>query len=152
MIEGRTPFGSWGGHLDAWRPVDRPRTLLLRFEDLAERPQRGIDAIAGFLSRAPVAAWHNDLERLRTEFPGFFRSGLLDTWHFTAARESREARRRMDATRLDSEAVARRVRRAIDRDERYVIEGLQARCLWRLKRFAPRTATALLRRLYRRLG
>ena len=84
--------------------------------------------------------------------PGFFRSGLLDTWHFTAARESREARRRMDATRLDSEAVARRVRRAIDRDERYVIEGLQARCLWRLKRFAPRTATALLRRLYRRLG
>lgn len=75
VIEGRTPFGSWGGHLDAWQPVDRPRTLLLRFEDLAERPQRGIDAIAGFLSRAPVAAWHNDLERLRTEFPGFFRSG-----------------------------------------------------------------------------
>ncbi len=84
--------------------------------------------------------------------PGFFRSGLLDTWHFTAARESREARRRMDATRLDSAAVARRVRRAIDRNERYVIEGLQARCLWRLKRLAPRTATALLHRLYRRLG
>jgi NAD(P)-dependent dehydrogenase (short-subunit alcohol dehydrogenase family) len=31
--------------------------------------------------------------------PGFFRSSLLDTWHFTAARESREAHRRMGATR-----------------------------------------------------
>jgi len=84
--------------------------------------------------------------------PGFFRSGLLDTWHFTAARESREARRRMNATRLDSAAVASRVRRAIDRNERYVIEGLQARVLARLKRLAPRTTTALLRRMYRRLG
>jgi NAD(P)-dependent dehydrogenase (short-subunit alcohol dehydrogenase family) len=83
--------------------------------------------------------------------PGFFRSGLLDTWHFTAARESREARRRMNATGLDSAAVARRVRRAIDRNERYVIEGLQARVLARLKRLAPRTTTALLHRLYRRL-
>jgi hypothetical protein len=58
----------------------------------------------------------------------------------------------MNATGLDSAAVARRVRRAIDRNERYVVEGLQARCLWRLKRLAPRTATALLHRMYRRLG
>jgi NAD(P)-dependent dehydrogenase (short-subunit alcohol dehydrogenase family) len=84
--------------------------------------------------------------------PGFFRSGLLDTWHFTADREAHEARRRMDATPLDADALARRIRRAIDRDERYVVEGLQARCLWRLKRLAPRTTTALLRRVYRRLG
>ena len=84
--------------------------------------------------------------------PGFFRSGLLDTWHFTGEKEAREARRRMDATLLDATALARRIRRAIDRDERYVIEGFQARCLWRLKRLAPRTTTALLRRVYRRLG
>ncbi|MFM8496548.1 MAG: SDR family NAD(P)-dependent oxidoreductase [Planctomycetia bacterium] len=84
--------------------------------------------------------------------PGFFRSGLLDTWHFTGEKEAREARRRMDATPLDAPALARRIRRAIDRDERYVIEGFQARCLWRLKRLAPRTTTALLRRVYRRLG
>jgi NAD(P)-dependent dehydrogenase (short-subunit alcohol dehydrogenase family) len=83
--------------------------------------------------------------------PGFFRSGLLDTWHFSADREAREARRRMDATPLDSAALADRIRRAIDRDERYVVEGFQARCLWRLKRLAPRTTTALLRRVYRRL-
>jgi len=84
--------------------------------------------------------------------PGFFRSGLLDTWHFEGAKEAREAHRRMAATRLDSAALARRIRRAIDRDERYVIEGFQARCLWRLKRLAPRAATALFRRVYRRLG
>ena len=84
--------------------------------------------------------------------PGFFRSGLLDTWHFEGAKEAREAHRRMAATRLDSAALAHRIRRAIDRDERYVIEGFQARCLWRLKRLAPRTATALFRRVYRRLG
>ena len=84
--------------------------------------------------------------------PGFFRSGLLDTWHFAAAREAREAHRRMEATRFDAPALARRIRRAIDRDERYVVEGLQARWLWRLKRLAPRTTTALLNRIYRRLG
>lgn len=84
--------------------------------------------------------------------PGFFRSGLLETWHFSADREAREARRRMNATPLDAAALARRIRRAIDRDERYVIEGFQARSLWRLKRLAPRTTTALLRRVYRRLG
>jgi len=84
--------------------------------------------------------------------PGFFRSGLLDSWHFAADREAREARRRMEATRLDAPLLARRIRRAIDRDERYVVEGFEARCLWRLKRLAPRTTTALLRRVYRRLG
>jgi NAD(P)-dependent dehydrogenase (short-subunit alcohol dehydrogenase family) len=83
--------------------------------------------------------------------PGFFRSGLLDTWHFTARRESREARRRMDATRWTSEAVAARVVHAIDRDHRYVVVGRTARSLWRLKRLAPRTTTALVSAIYRRL-
>lgn len=84
--------------------------------------------------------------------PGFFRSGLLDTWHFVGDREAREAFRRMEATPLDAPALARRIRRAIDRDERYVVEGLQARWLWRLKRLAPRGTTAVLGRVYRRLG
>lgn len=75
VIEGGTPFGSWGGHLDAWQPHDRPRTLIVRFEDLADRPQEAIRSIAGFLDRSPVAAWHNDLDRLQDLFPGFFRGG-----------------------------------------------------------------------------
>ena len=83
--------------------------------------------------------------------PGFFRSGLLDTWHFTASTERREAERRMAATRWTSERVARRVLRAVRRNRRYVVVGLRARWLWRLKRLAPRATTALVRAIYRRL-
>jgi NAD(P)-dependent dehydrogenase (short-subunit alcohol dehydrogenase family) len=83
--------------------------------------------------------------------PGFFRSGLLGTWHFTSAVEAREARRRMDAALWDSRRVAGRVLRAVHRNRRYVVVGLQARWLWRLKRLAPRATTALVRGMYRRL-
>ena len=84
--------------------------------------------------------------------PGFFRSGLLDTWHFSAGLESREARRRMDASRWTSERVAARVIHAIDRDRRYVVVGRTARSLWRLKRLAPRVTTSLIAVIYKRLG
>ena len=84
--------------------------------------------------------------------PGFFRSGLLDTWHFTSAPAAREARRRMTTTRWTSDRVARRVLHALHRNRRYVVVGLQARWLWRLKRLAPRGTTAVLRTIYRRLG
>jgi NAD(P)-dependent dehydrogenase (short-subunit alcohol dehydrogenase family) len=83
--------------------------------------------------------------------PGFFRSGLLDTWHFTSAIEKHEAVRRMAVTAWTSDRVARHVLAAIRRNRRYVIVGTQARWLWRLKRLAPRTTTALIRGIYRRL-
>ena len=83
--------------------------------------------------------------------PGFFRSGLLDTWHFTSGVESREAARRMQATRWSSEAVAARVLAAVRADRRYVVVGTQARWLWRLKRAAPAATTAILRLVYGRL-
>ena len=82
---------------------------------------------------------------------GFFRSNLLDTWHFTGAVEAREARRRMDAARWDARRVAGRVMRAVHVNRRYVVVGMQARWLWRLKRLAPRATTALVRGVYRRL-
>ena len=83
--------------------------------------------------------------------PGFFRSGLLDSWHFTSAVEKQEAERRMAVTWWRSERVARRVLRAIHVNHRYVVVGLTARWLWRLKRLAPRITTALVRGIYRRL-
>ncbi len=83
--------------------------------------------------------------------PGFFRSGLLDTWHFTSHTAASEARRRMNATRWTSDRVARRVLGAVHRNRRYVVVGPRARWLWRLKRLAPRAVTALLRLTYRRL-
>jgi len=83
--------------------------------------------------------------------PGFFQSGLLDTWHFTSSVEQREAHRRMGLTWWTSDRVARRVLRAIRINRRYVVVGLQARWLWRLKRLAPRLTTAIIRGIYRRL-
>ena len=84
--------------------------------------------------------------------PGFFQSGLLGSWHFGDQRQRREAHRRMAVTRWTSERVADRVLAAVERNRRYVVVGAQARWLWRLKRLAPRTTTALIRGIYRRLG
>lgn len=83
--------------------------------------------------------------------PGFFRSGLLDTWHFTSAVAAREAMRRMAATRWTSEAIADRVLAAARRDRRYVVVGTTARWIWRLKRLAPTSVTMLMRLAYSRL-
>jgi NAD(P)-dependent dehydrogenase (short-subunit alcohol dehydrogenase family) len=83
--------------------------------------------------------------------PGFFRSGLLDTWHFTSAVESREAVRRMAGSWWTAEAVADRVLAAARANRRYVVVGRTARWLWRFKRLAPVATTALMRVAYARL-
>lgn len=75
VIDGATPFGSWSGHLDAWRPLDRPRTLLVRFEDLLAKPAEAVAAIAGVLGVAPQGPWRNEADRLHGLFPEFFRGG-----------------------------------------------------------------------------
>ena len=104
------------------------------------------------LSEAIAAECHRRRPGVTVVCPGFFRSGLLETWHFTADLESREARRRMEASRWTSESVAARVIRAVDRGHRYVVVGRTARSLWRLKRLAPRGTTSLVAAVYRRLG
>ena len=83
--------------------------------------------------------------------PGFFRSGLLGTWHFSSGIERREAERRMAVSAWTSDRVADHVMAAMQRNRRYVVVGHQARWLWRLKRLAPRATTALVNRIYRRL-
>lgn len=82
--------------------------------------------------------------------PGFFRSGLLDSWHFTQAMERREAARRMKKTVWTSESVARFVLAATFRGQHYVVLGRQARMLWFLKRCAPRLTNKLISYLYHR--
>ena len=83
--------------------------------------------------------------------PGFFRSGLLDSWHFTQSIERREADRRMVKTVWTSELVAQYVLAATFRGQHYVVLGRQARLLWMLKRFAPRLTMKLMSRLYHQL-
>lgn len=83
--------------------------------------------------------------------PGFFRSGLLGSWHFESALQSHEAERRMAGSWWTAERVAGRVLAAVRRNRRYVVVGLQARWLWRFKRLAPAATTLLMRGLYERL-
>ena len=109
---------------------------------------------AGVVAISEAIAAESDRRRpgVTVACPGFFRSGLLDSWHFTAGIERREAERRMAASAWSSERVAGRVLRAVARNRRYLVVGTQARWLWRLKRLAPRTTTALIRSIYRRLS
>lgn len=53
IIEGHNLFGSWGGHLRRWRPVDRPGTLLLRYEDVLADIPRAVDKLAEYLNLKP---------------------------------------------------------------------------------------------------
>jgi hypothetical protein len=75
VIRGEVGFGSWSGHLDAWSPLLRPRTLVLRFETLRRQPQDAIAAIERFIARPATAAWVNPFERLQRAVPTFFRHG-----------------------------------------------------------------------------
>jgi len=79
VIQGHTPFGSWSDHLDAWQPLNRPDTLLLRFEDLRDKPDKCISLLARFTELRPRNEWCNPLNRLHTVMPEFFRKGCNAT-------------------------------------------------------------------------
>ncbi|MDX1452447.1 MAG: sulfotransferase domain-containing protein [Oleiphilaceae bacterium] len=49
IIEGRTRYGQWGQHLQAWNPWERPNTLLLRYDDLVEQLPQVLEQISAFL-------------------------------------------------------------------------------------------------------
>lgn len=75
VIRGETPLGSWSEHLEHWQPLTRTECLLLRFEDLIEKPAECIKKITLFTRLTPESNWQNPLEKLRDEMPGFFRRG-----------------------------------------------------------------------------
>lgn len=49
VIEGRHRFGIWAEHVKAWNPKLRPKTLLLRYEELRDDPLRALEALSRFL-------------------------------------------------------------------------------------------------------
>lgn len=75
VIRGETPMGSWSRHLNHWQPHTRPDTLLLRFEELRQDPDKCIAAVADFTGLAPRRPWVSPLGELREAMPGFFRDG-----------------------------------------------------------------------------
>lgn len=76
VIRGRVGHGgSWSESLSAWQPMSRPRTILVRFEDVIAQPEAAIAAIARFLAIAPLNAWRNPNDQFRAADPTFFRGG-----------------------------------------------------------------------------
>ncbi|MBI5739436.1 MAG: sulfotransferase domain-containing protein [Nitrospirae bacterium] len=75
LAAGNVLFGSWGGHLDAWDPLRRPDTLLIKYEDLLTRPEDESRRIADFLGLDIVGGWLNDFKSFHNVNPFFFRSG-----------------------------------------------------------------------------
>jgi hypothetical protein len=68
-------FGHWSDHIRMWEPDRRPRTLLVRYEDLIGTPPAAIRSIRDFTGFEPVAEWRTDFETMRRLDPRFFRAG-----------------------------------------------------------------------------
>jgi len=55
LIRGRRGLPTWAAHVESWRPDRRPKTLLLRYEDVVADMAGTVDRIASFLDLAPRA-------------------------------------------------------------------------------------------------
>jgi Sulfotransferase domain len=75
VITGSVNFGSWSDHVNAWAPLKRPNTLLLKFEDLIDDTSGTVTKLAEFLGLKPKAGVVPTFEKLRAEFPQFFKTG-----------------------------------------------------------------------------
>lgn len=53
VIAGRHRYGTWSDHISNWRPWERPNTLLLKYEDMADDLPRVLRALSAFLKREP---------------------------------------------------------------------------------------------------
>lgn len=75
VVLGKCAFGSWSDHIEAWTPMERSDTLLLRYENMVQNPHRIVKAISDFIDR-PVVTWNvpsfGDLQAIS---PNFFRRG-----------------------------------------------------------------------------
>lgn len=71
----KSHFPSWGTHLDLWDPLNRPGTLLIKFENIVNQPEAELGRIEEFLGRARSAAWNNTFDSLQQTMPNFFRKG-----------------------------------------------------------------------------
>lgn len=55
IIDGQFWFGTWAKHLETWSPWDRPNTLLIKYEDMADNLPEVLKSISSFLRR-PILA------------------------------------------------------------------------------------------------
>ncbi len=77
IIAGFVLFGSWGSHLDAWNPLERPNTLLIKYESLLSDSEKEIKRLSDFLCLTPSGTWKNNFEQFHKINPKFFREGVV---------------------------------------------------------------------------
>lgn len=75
VIDGQTYAGSWSDHFKEWRPLERPKTLLLRYEEMIKDSNLMVERLGRFISARPGAPLSRTFEDLHTLFPKFFRKG-----------------------------------------------------------------------------
>ncbi|HUW08642.1 MAG TPA: sulfotransferase domain-containing protein [Anaerolineae bacterium] len=80
VVAGAVAFGPWSDHVEAWDPLQRSDTLLLRFEDVVKHPQEYLPLLARFLEVTPISRSTPDFAELHATDPNFFRSGRTDSW------------------------------------------------------------------------
>ena len=54
-IIGKHRFGSWSDHVSAWLPWSRPKTLLLKYEEITSDLPATLESLSPFLGRDPIA-------------------------------------------------------------------------------------------------
>ena len=72
VINGGLGYGSWSKHLSGWEPYDRPDTLVIRYEDILDKPEEEIQRLEAFLGISAVNPWENQFEEWQEAHPKFF--------------------------------------------------------------------------------
>jgi len=75
IIAGACQFGSWSQHYLGWQPKKRPRTMLIRYEELVASPATIIPVLAEFLKIRPTDGYLPSFQELQGRQPEFFRRG-----------------------------------------------------------------------------
>lgn len=75
VIRGVDWPGSWSEHVRSWALVRRPRTLVLRFEDLVRGDLVVLDQLSSFVELPRRRAFDVRFDDLHAVYPGFFRVG-----------------------------------------------------------------------------
>jgi hypothetical protein len=80
IILGDDYFGDWTRHYRAWNSSHGERqTLILRYEDLVDRPEASLNRIAEFIAfPGKVRPWVNPFADLQRRCPEFYREGRVE--------------------------------------------------------------------------
>lgn len=77
VIEGRNGFGTWADHLTKWDPLNRPDTLLLKYEQILGDLQGTVEKLALHLQLAPRSYEIPPREHLATSDGKWVRSASV---------------------------------------------------------------------------